>query len=398
MMPRIRERTQVGIVGAGPSGLLLSHLLHLAGIESVILEDRTRRHIEERIRAGVIEHGAAGLLVDAGVGERLKREGLRHTGIELHFEGEGHRIDLAELTGGKAVTVYAQHEVVKDLVAARLAAKGRIVFEAKDVSVDGFAGSSPTIRFVENGTQKELACDYIAGCDGFHGVCRPSVPAGELKTFDRTYPFGWLGILAKSPPVSEELIYARHPDGFALYSMRSPEVTRLYIQCDPDDDVANWSDAAIWEQLHKRLGDGRGGRLVEGPVLQKGITAMRSFVTEPMQSGRLFLAGDSAHIVPPTGAKGMNLAISDVRLLARAIEAHVRKGDDTRLAAYSATALRRIWKAQRFSWWMTSLLHKFGDETPFDERRQFADLAYVVSSRAAMTSLAENYVGLPFDD
>ena len=398
MTPRIRERTQVGIVGAGPSGLLLSHLLYLAGIESVILEDRTRRHVEERIRAGVIEHGAANLLVDAGVGERLKREGLRHTGIELHFEGEGHRIDLAELTGGKAVTVYGQHEVVKDLIAARLAAKGRIVFEAKDVAVDGFAGTSPTIRFVENGTPKELACDYIAGCDGFHGTCRPSVPVGELRFFDRTYPFGWLGILAKSPPVSEELIYARHADGFALYSMRSPEVTRLYIQCDPADDVANWPDAAIWEQLHKRLGDGRGGRLVEGPVLQKGITAMRSFVTEPMQSGRLFLAGDSAHIVPPTGAKGMNLAISDVRLLARAIEAHVRKGDDTRLAAYSTTALKRIWKAQRFSWWMTSLLHKFGDETPFDERRQFADLAYVVSSRAAMASLAENYVGLPFDD
>jgi p-hydroxybenzoate 3-monooxygenase len=396
--PRVRERTQVGIVGAGPSGLLLSHLLHLAGIESVILEDRTRRHVEERIRAGVIEHGAANLLIDAGVGERLKREGLRHTGIELHFRGEGHRIDLADLTDGKAVTVYGQHEVVKDLIAARLAAKGRIVFEAKDVAVDGFAGNAPTIRFVENGTPKELACDYIAGCDGFHGTCRPSVPVGELAFFDRAYPFGWLGILAKSPPVSEELIYARHDDGFALYSMRSPEVTRLYVQCDPDDDVANWPDPAIWEQLHKRLGNGRGGRLVEGPVLQKGITAMRSFVTEPMQSGRLFLAGDSAHIVPPTGAKGMNLAISDVRLLARAIEAHVRKGDDTRLAAYSATALKRIWKAQRFSWWMTSLLHKFGDEMPFDERRQFADLAYVVSSRAAMASLAENYVGLPFDD
>ncbi|MBI3507360.1 MAG: 4-hydroxybenzoate 3-monooxygenase [Proteobacteria bacterium] len=394
----VRERTQVGIVGAGPAGLLLSHLLHLQGIESVILEDRTRQHVEERIRAGVIEQGAADLLVEAGLGARMQCEGLRHTGIELRFRGAGHRIDLAELTDGKAVTVYGQHEVVKDMIAARLAAKGRIVFEAKDVSVHDFKGTRPTIRYVADGGVRELSCDFIAGCDGFHGICRPAVPAGELSFFDRTYPFGWLGILAKAPPSAHELIYARHETGFALLSMRSPEISRLYVQCDPADDIANWSDAAIWAELRRRLAGGPGWTLTEGPVLQKGITAMRSFVTEPMQSGRLFLAGDSAHIVPPTGAKGMNLAISDVRLLARAIEAHYRSGNDSRLDAYSATALRRIWKAQRFSWWMTSLLHKFGDETAFDERRQFADLEYVVSSRAARTSLAENYVGLPFDD
>ncbi len=394
----VRERTQVGIVGAGPAGLLLSHLLHLEGIESVVLEDRTRRHVEERIRAGVIEQGAADLLVEAGLGARMQREGLRHTGIELRFRGVGHRIDLAELTGGKAVTVYGQHEVVKDMIAARLAAGGRIVFEAKDVSVHDFKAGTPTIRYTAEGEARELACDFIAGCDGFHGVCRPAVAPGELSFFDKSYPFGWLGILAKAPPSSHELIYARHETGFALLSMRSPEISRLYLQCDPADDIANWSDAAVWAELQRRLSGGPDWRLTEGPVLQKGITAMRSFVTEPMQSGRLFLAGDSAHIVPPTGAKGMNLAISDVRLLARAFETHYRRGDDARLAAYSATALRRIWKAQRFSWWMTSLLHKFGDETPFDERRQFADLDYVVSSRAARMSLAENYVGLPFDD
>ena len=394
----VKARTQVGIVGAGPAGLLLSHLLHLEGIESIILEDRTRAYVEDRIRAGVIEQGAADLLVETGLGARMQREGLRHTGIEFRFGGEGHRIDLAELTGGKAVTVYGQHEVVKDMIAARLAADGRIEFEAKVESVDDFKGTKPAIRYVAGGRPHELACDFIAGCDGFHGVSRPAVPAGELSFFDRTYPFGWLGILAKAPPSSHELIYARHESGFALLSMRSPEISRLYIQCDPADDVANWPDTAIWAELRKRLAGGPDWKLIEGPVLQKGITAMRSFVTEPMQSGRLFLAGDSAHIVPPTGAKGMNLAISDVRLLARAIVAHYRRGDDTRLDAYSRTALKRIWKAQRFSWWMTSLLHRFGDETPFDERRQFADLDYIVSSRAARTSLAENYVGLPFDD
>jgi p-hydroxybenzoate 3-monooxygenase len=393
-----RARTQVGIVGAGPAGLLLSHLLHLEGIDSVVLEDRTRAYVEERIRAGVIEQGSADLLTDAGVGARMKREGLRHTGIEFRFERQSHRVDLAELTGGKGVTVYGQHEVVKDLIAARLASGGQIVFEAKNVEIHDFKGTSPELRYVENGEAKSLACDFVAGCDGFHGTARPSVPAGELRFYDRTYPFGWLGLLAKAPPSSEELIYARHADGFALLSMRSPEVSRLYLQCAPDEDIANWPDARIWAELQKRLAGGADWTLTEGPTLQKGVTAMRSFVTEPMQSGRLFLAGDAAHIVPPTGAKGMNLAISDVRLLARAFEAHFKRGDDKRLDRYSATALKRIWKAQRFSWWMTALLHKFGDETPFDERRQLADLEYVVSSRAALTTVAENYVGLPFDD
>jgi len=392
------ERTQVGIVGAGPAGLLLSHLLHLEGIASVVLEDRSRKYAEERIRAGVIEQGAADLLVDAGVGARLQREGLRHTGFKLHFNGESHRIALADLTDGKAVTVYGQHEVVKDLIAARLAVGGDLRFEAKVTAVRDFKTAAPQIDFVENGVAKTLACDYVAGCDGFHGLCRPAVPADELQFFDRHYPFGWLGILAKARPASEELVYARHADGFALLSMRSSEISRLYVQCAPDDDIANWPEARIWQALQRRLGKAGERALEEGPTLQKGITAMRSFVTEPMQSGRLFLAGDAAHIVPPTGAKGMNLAISDVRLLARAIETHVKRGDATRLDAYSRTALRRIWKAQRFSWWMTSLLHKFGDETPFDERRQFADLDYLVSSRAASASLAENYVGLPFDN
>jgi p-hydroxybenzoate 3-monooxygenase len=387
-------RTQVGIVGAGPAGLLLSHLLHLEGIESVVLEDRTRSYVEERIRAGVIEHGAAALLEEAGVGARLRREGLRHTGVNLHFDGANRRVDLEDLTDGKAVTVYGQHEVVKDLIAARLAAGGDLRFEAKDVAIREFKGAAPELHFVEQGRPKKLVCDFVAGCDGFHGVARPSVPAGELRFFDRQDPFGWLGILAKAPPACEELVYARHADGFALLSMRSPEISRLYLQCEPDDDLANWPDARIWAELKRRLG----GLATEGPMLQKGITAMRSFVTEPMQSGRLFLAGDAAHIVPPTGAKGMNLAIGDVRLLARALEARIKRGDGTRLDAYSATALRRVWKAQRFSWWMTSLLHKFGDETPFDERRQFAELEYLVSSRAALASLAENYVGLPFED
>jgi p-hydroxybenzoate 3-monooxygenase len=387
-------RTQVGIVGAGPSGLLLSHLLHLEGIESVVLEDRSRSYVEERIRAGVIEHGAAALLEEAGVGARLRREGLRHTGVNLHFNGVNHRIDLADLTDGKAVTVYGQHEVVKDLIAARLAAGGDLRFDVKGVAIEEFKGTAPELHFVEQGQPKKLVCDFVAGCDGFHGIARPTVPAGELRFFDRQYPFGWLGILAKAPPACEELVYARHADGFALLSMRSPEISRLYLQCEPDDDIANWPDARIWLELKRRLG----GLATEGPMLQKGITAMRSFVTEPMQSGRLFLAGDAAHIVPPTGAKGMNLAIGDVRLLARALEAQIKRGDGTKLDAYSTTALRRIWKAQRFSWWMTSLLHKFGDETPFDERRQFADLEYLVSSRPALASLAENYVGLPFED
>jgi p-hydroxybenzoate 3-monooxygenase len=390
-------RTQVGIIGAGPAGLLLSHLLHLEGIASVVLEDRSRAYVEGRIRAGVLEQGTVDLLMETGVGERMQREGLVHHGIELRFNGQGHRIDFADLAGGQGVTVYAQHEVVKDLIAARLAAGGEILFEVEDVSVHDLDRSTPTIRFRQDDKAQELTCDVIAGCDGFHGVCRPSIPDGVLTFYERTYPFAWLGILARTPPVSEELIYAHHERGFALFSMRTPQVSRLYIQCAPDEDIANWPDERIWAELQARLAGAGDRHLAEGPVLQKGITGMRSFVTEPMQYGRLFLAGDAAHIVPPTGAKGMNLAVADVRVLARALAAFYRSGSIDLLERYSATCLRRIWKAQRFSWWMTSMLHLFDDASPFDRRRQLAELDYVTGSRAGATSLAENYVGLPME-
>jgi p-hydroxybenzoate 3-monooxygenase len=390
-------RTQIGIVGAGPAGLLLSHLLHLQGIESIVVESRSRKYIEERIRAGVLEQGVVDLLVQSGVGVRLKREGLVHHGIELRFDRCGHRIDFQELTGGKAITVYAQHEVVKDLVAARLDAGGRIIFEADDVSVHGFDGARPTIRFRSEGNTEELHCDYIAGCDGFHGICRPSIPAGALTEFDRTYPFAWLGILAQAPPSSNELVYAYHDRGFALLSMRTPEISRLYIQVPPDEDIKNWPDERIWAELQMRLAADGGWKLTEGPIIQKGITGMRSYVVEPMQYAKLFLAGDAAHIVPPTGAKGLNLAAADVRVLAHAIAEFYSSGKTRLLEQYSQTCLRRVWKAQRFSWWMTTMLHRFDTDNPFDQRRQIAELDYVTSSRAAMTSLAENYVGLPWD-
>jgi p-hydroxybenzoate 3-monooxygenase len=390
-------RTQVGIVGAGPAGLLLSHLLHLEGIASVMLEDRSRAYVEGRIRAGVLEQGTVDLLIETGVGARMQREGLVHHGIELRFGGKGHRIDFADLANGQGVTVYAQHEVVKDLIAARLAAGGEILFEVKDVSVHDLDGSSPTIRFRQGDEARELMCDVIAGCDGFHGICRPSIPAGVLTVFERVYPFAWLGILARTPPVSEELIYAHHERGFALFSMRTPQVSRLYIQCAPDEDIANWPDERIWGELQTRLAGGGERHLTEGPVLQKGITGMRSFVTEPMQHGRLFLAGDAAHIVPPTGAKGMNLAVADVCVLARALAEFYRSGRTDLLDRYSEVCLRRIWKAQRFSWWMTSMLHHFDDASAFDRRRQLAELDYVTTSRAAATTLAENYVGLPME-
>ena len=391
-------RAQIGIVGAGPAGLLLSHLLHLRGIESIVVESRSRKYIEERIRAGVLEQGVVDLLVESGVGARLKREGLMHHGIELRFNRRGHRIDFQELTGGKGITVYAQHEVVKDLVAARLEAGGQIIFEADDVSVHGFDDANPIIRFRSNGKAEELHCDYIAGCDGFHGICRPSVPAGALTEFDRTYPFGWLGILAQAPPSSKELIYSYHERGFALHSMRTPEISRLYIQVPPDEDIQNWPDERIWAELQMRLAADGNWKLTEGPVLQKGITGMRSYVVEPMQYGKLFLAGDAAHIVPPTGAKGLNLAAADVRVLAQAFAEFYASGKTRLLDQYSQTCLRRVWKAQRFSWWMTTMLHRFDTDNPFDQRRQIAELDYVTSSRAAMTSLAENYVGLPWDD
>lgn len=391
-------RTQVGIVGAGPAGLMLSHLLHLHGVESVIIEARSRRHLEERIRAGVLEQGVRDLLIETDVGARLEREGLVHEGIELRFDGRSHRIDFADLAGGRKVTVYAQHEVVKDLIEARLAAGGEILFEAAEVDVDGL-DDAPTIRFRHGDADRMLSCDFIVGCDGFHGICRGAIPEGVLATFERVYPFAWLGILAKAPPGSDELVYANHDAGFALLSMRSPEISRLYLQCSPDEDLALWPDARIWDELHRRLGtDGGGPSLTEGPVLQRGITSMRSFVVEPMQFGRLFLAGDAAHIVPPTGAKGMNLAIADVRVLAEALAAYYRSGATEPLEGYSQTCLRRIWKVQRFSWWMTSMLHRFDAHSPFDRRRQLAELDYVTSSRAAATTLAENYVGLPMQD
>ena len=389
-------RTQIGIVGAGPAGLLLSHLLHLQGIESVVLESRTRKYIEERVRAGVLEQGTVDLLVESGVGKRLQREGLVHHGIELRFNRRGHRIDMYELTGGKAITIYAQHEVVKDLVAARLEAGGKIVFEASDVSVHGFDGASPSIRFRAGGQDEELRCDFIAGCDGFHGVCRPSIPAGALTEFDHEYPFGWLGILAHARPSSKELIYCNSERGFALFSMRTPEISRLYIQVPNEEDIGDWPDDRIWSELQARAAVDGDWKLIEGPVFQKNIAGLRSYVVEPMQYGKLFLAGDAAHIVPATGAKGLNLAVTDVRVLAKAFAEFYASGNSRLLEQYSGTCLRRVWKAQRFSWWMTSMLHHFDTGNSFDQRRQLAELDYLTGSRAAMTSLAENYVGLPW--
>jgi p-hydroxybenzoate 3-monooxygenase len=387
-------RTQVGIIGAGPAGLMLSHLLHLEGIDSIILENRSRSYIEGRIRAGLIEHWARDLLIETGAGERLQRESLFHHGIQFCFDGALHHIDFQKLVG-KGVTVYGQQEVIKDLVARRLADGGQILFEAADVSVHDLAGTSPRISFKHNGKAQELACDFIGGCDGFHGICRPSIPDGVLTVYDREYPFGWVGILSESPPADDELIYAYHERGFALYTMRSPLLARLYIQCAYHDDIANWPNRRIWDELHARLAGTR--KLAEGRIIDKLLTAMHSFVVEPMQYGRLFLAGDSAHIQPPTGAKGMNLALADVVVLARAITAHVRSGRSDLLERYSQTCLRRVWKAQRFSWWMTQMLHLHPDDNAFDRKRQLAELAYVVSSEAAATSLAENYVGLPVE-
>jgi len=390
-------RTKVGIVGAGPAGLLLAHLLHLEGIDSVILEARSRIYVEERVRAGVIEQGAADLLRAAGLGERLDREGLVHHGIQIRFAGESHRIDLHRLSGGKAVTVYGQHELVKDMVAARLATGRPLVFEAEDVQPLDLDTHRPRLRYRKDGESHELHCEVIAACDGFHGVCRAAIPQDRLTLHERVYPFGWLGILVEAPPASEELIYAHHDDGFALFSMRSHAITRLYLQVPPDEDIAHWPDARIWRALHARLGDRAGWRANEGPVLQKGITGMRSFVAEPMRHGRLFLAGDAAHIVPPTGAKGMNLAIADIRVLARALTVFFHEGSEALLDGYSDMCLRRVWQVQRFSWWMTSMLHRWHDDNSFDRRRQLAELDYVTSSAAAATALAENYVGLPYD-
>jgi p-hydroxybenzoate 3-monooxygenase len=390
-------RTQVGIVGAGPAGLMLSHLLHLRGIESVVLECRSRQYIEDRVRAGVLEQGTVDLMIETGVGERLQREGLRHEGVWFSFGGRRHRINMSELTGGRAITVYAQQEVVKDLVHARVSARGLIVFEVDELSVHDLDSVCPKIRYRKDGVAHELVCDFIAGCDGFHGVCRPSVPEGLITVYERVYPFAWLGILAEAAPTSEELVYTFHPRGFSLFSMRSQQITRLYLQCTPDEDLAQWPDDRIWEELCARMRTEDGWAPAVGSVIQKGVTGMRSFVAEPMQVGRLFLAGDAAHIVPPTGAKGLNLAISDVRVLSQALEGFYKSGRGDLLDQYSEKCLRRTWKVQRFSWWMTSMLHLFPGGDGFDHRRQLAELDYVTSSRAGMTTLAENYVGLPID-
>ena len=392
-----RIRTQVGIVGAGPAGLVLGHLLHLNGIESVILESRSREYCQERVRAGLLEQNTVDLLNETGLGERMRREGLVHHGINLRFQGRTHHIDFAELTG-RGITIYAQGEVIKDLVDARLAFGGPLFFEVDNVNLCDFDSARPRILFHKQGEQEELACDFIAGCDGFHGVCRPSIPASALTAYQRDYPFGWLGILAEAPPSSEELIYAYHQRGFALLSMRSPQLSRLYIQCTPDEDIRLWPDEKIWQELQARLASVEGWKLIEGPVLQKNVAKMHSFVVEPMQYARLFLAGDAAHIVPPTGAKGLNLAVADVRVLARAIVEFYRSGRKDLLDKYSQTCLSRVWKVQRFSWWMTAMLHRFSDDNAFDQRRQLAELEYVTSSRAASQSLAENYVGLPMED
>ncbi len=386
-------RTQVGIVGGGPAGLLLSHLLHLQGIESVVLERRSREDLETTVRAGVLEHGTAGLLSEVGVGERMEREGSVHHGIELRFDGRGHRIDFADLTDGLSITIYGQQEVVKDLIRARLEADGKILFEASAESVEDPDTDSPKIRFLQDGQQEEISCDYVAGCDGSFGVCRTGIPEDARTEYTRTYPFGWFGILVEGPPSTEELIYTLHDRGFALVSTRSPEVQRLYFQCDPQDDVEEWPDERIWDELSTRLATHEGWELAGGEIFQKDIVQMRSFVCEPMQHGRLFLAGDAAHIVPPTGAKGMNLAVADIRVLAHALTEFYRSGDKRLLDAYSETCLRRVWRAQRFSWWMTSMLHRFDRSDPFQLKVQQAELDYVTTSRAAATTIAENYVG-----
>ena len=386
-------RTQVGIVGAGPAGLLLSHLLHLEGIESVVLEARSRDYVENRIRAGVLEWGTEQLLADAGVGARMRAEGLPHEGVRLRVDQQDHRIDFRALTG-KHVMVYSQHQVVQDLIAARLAAGGQIVFQTDNVAVHDVRADAPCITYEHGGRRHRLDCAIIAGCDGFHGICRDAIPPDTRRIFERDYPFAWFGILANAAPSSGELVYASGERGFALLSMRSPTVSRLYLQCPPDEDLEAWSDDRIWAELQARLARD-GFTLREGEITQKGITAMRSFVVEPMQYGRLFLAGDAAHIVPPTGAKGLNLAAADVAVLTRALVAFFRTGACELLDAYSATALRRVWQAQRFSWWMTSLLHRFAAHTPFERQVQRAELDFLFGSVAASTALAENYVGLP---
>ncbi len=393
----MESRTQVGIVGAGPAGLVLSHLLAREGIESVVLENRSRDYVEERVRAGVLEQGTVDLLNELGLADRLHREGLIHHGIELRFDGRGHRIPFEELAEGRAITIYGQQEVVKDLIAARLDADGPLLFEVDDVSLHEIDSDEPIIRFTHEGAERELRCDAIAGCDGFHGVCRPSVPDGVLSFNQIDYPFAWLGILAQVAPSTDELIYAPHERGFALHSLRSPELSRLYVQCDPSDSLEDWPDERIWEELHLRLARDDGWTLNEGPLVEKAIAPLRSFVAQPMQYGRLYLAGDAVHIVPATGAKGLNLAVADVQVLGEALASYLQGGDGSLLDAYSDACLRRVWRVQHFSWWMTWMLHRFPDDDGFMRGLRRSQLDYVCSSRAAATTLAENYVGLARD-
>ncbi|MCF3948464.1 4-hydroxybenzoate 3-monooxygenase [Acidiphilium sp. AL] len=387
------RRTRIGIIGAGPAGLMLAHLLARAGIDCIVLERHTRDHVETRIRAGILEYEVAQLLRETGLGTRMDAIGFRHDGTNLLFDGALHRIDFAALTG-KHVMLYSQHEVVRDLIAARLASGGEILFEAEATGIADIHTGQPVIRYMHEGQSKFLACDIVAACDGFHGIGRAALPAERLREYDRTYPFGWLGILAKAPPAKDELIYASHQNGFSLLSMRSSSVSRLYLQCAPDEDIAAWPDSRIWDELSLRLAHD-GFHLQTGEIFQKSVTAMRSYVAEPMQDGRLFLAGDAAHIVPPTGAKGLNAAIADAAILARAIEAMLNRADPAPLERYTQTCLARIWKIERFSWWMTSMMHRFDGHTAFDRRMQHAELDYYASSVAGKTALAENYVGLP---
>ena len=388
----------MGIVGAGPAGLLLWHLLRRQGVDAIVLEARSRQYVEERVRAGVLEQGTVDLINESGSGARMQREGLQHHGIYLRFAGVSHHISFQELVG-RSVTVYGQQEVVKDLIQGALNGGGRIDFEVSDVRVDKLTTAQPLINYRDSaGIARQIQCDFIGGCDGFHGICRPAIPPGILNLYERDYPFAWLGILAHAAPVAEELIYSNHPGGFALFSMRSPQVVRYYLQCRPDEDLSRWPDARIWDTLEQRLEGKDPPPLARGEVFQKGITPMRSFVTEPMQYGRLLLAGDAAHIVPPTGAKGMNLAAADVRVLSMALGEFYRSGSTRRLERYSQLCLRRVWKAQRFSWWMTSMLHRFEQHTLFEQRVQQAELDYVCGSPIGAKSLAENYVGLPFED
>ena len=390
-------KTQVAIIGAGPSGLLLGQLLHRQGIDNVIVERRSGEYVLSRIRAGVLEQGMVDLLEEAGVDQRMKAEGYPHDGFELAFDGRRVRIALDELTGGKKVMVYGQTEVTRDLMEAREKAGARTIYEAENVQPHDLESDQPYITFEKNGETVRLDCDYIAGCDGYHGVSRQSIPQDRLKTFEKVYPFGWLGVLSDTPPVSEELIYARHPRGFSLCSMRSATRSRYYLQVPSDEKVENWSDERFWEELKRRLPQEVADQLVTGPSIEKSIAPLRSFVVEPMQYGRLFLVGDAAHIVPPTGAKGLNLAASDVHTLYRLMMKVYQEGRTDLLERYSQTCLKRIWKAERFSWWMTSMLHNFSDEEDFNSRMQLAELEYVTSSDAGLVTIAENYVGLPYE-